>query len=202
MPGPLSKGERTSQAILDAAYGLFAEQGFHATSMRQIAQQAGLALGGIYNHFDSKEQIFDCVLFEKHPYRQILEILRAAPGETAEEFIRNAASAVVKELGARPEFLKLVFIELSEFKGKHAPHLFRAIFPQFLPLAQRFISASTQVRDDLPLQGVLFSFMGMFFSNYLTASVAGSGVIPTSDRDAMQVYLEIFLHGILKAEKL
>ena len=47
----LSKGERTRQSILQAAYELFLEQGYAATSMRQIAERAGLALGGIYNHF-------------------------------------------------------------------------------------------------------------------------------------------------------
>jgi AcrR family transcriptional regulator len=200
MPDPLTKGEHTSQAIVDAAYRLFVEQGFHATSMRQIARQAGLALGGIYNHFESKEEIFDRVLLEKHPYRQVLDLLGTAPGETAEEFVRNAAAAIQKELGARPEFLKLVFIEMSEFKGKHGPHLFQTIFPQFLLLAQRFIGASAQVRTDLPMQGVLFSFLGVLFSYYLTAAAASAAAEPTGP-DPMQVYLEIFLHGILKAEK-
>ena len=37
---PITKGERTRQAILEAAYRLFLEQGFAATSMRRIAEQA------------------------------------------------------------------------------------------------------------------------------------------------------------------
>jgi TetR/AcrR family transcriptional repressor of nem operon len=51
------KGEVTRLAIEDAAISLFLEHGYHATSMRQIADQAGLALGGIYNHFKSKEAL-------------------------------------------------------------------------------------------------------------------------------------------------
>ena len=42
-----TKGEVTRLAVEDAAMGLFLEQGYHATSMRQIAERAGLALGGI-----------------------------------------------------------------------------------------------------------------------------------------------------------
>ena len=49
-----TKGETTRLAIEDAAVNLFMEHGYHATSMRQIAERAGLALGGIYNHFSSK----------------------------------------------------------------------------------------------------------------------------------------------------
>ena len=66
------KGEVTRLAIEDAAISLFLEQGYHATSMRQIADQAGLALGGIYNHFASKDEIFQGIIIDKHPYKKIL----------------------------------------------------------------------------------------------------------------------------------
>jgi hypothetical protein len=114
------------------------------------------------------------VLLEKHPYRQVLAILQSTPGETIEEFAHNAASTAVTELGRRPEFLKLVFIELSEFKGKHAPHLFQTIYPQFLPLFQRFEGAQSQLRA-LPSQAIMFSFLGILFSFYLTESVINHG---------------------------
>jgi AcrR family transcriptional regulator len=200
MKDSFSKGERTSQAILEAAYLLFIEQGFHATSMRQIAKRAGIALSGIYNHFESKEQIFDQVLLEKHPYRQVLAILQSARGETVEAFAYNAARTIVAELGKRPDFLRLVFIELSEFKGKHAPLLFQTIFPQFLPLVQRFSGAQSQVRD-LPPQVVLLSFLGIFFSYYLTESVIRPGSALEVEPSPLEHYLNIFLHGILKPEK-
>jgi AcrR family transcriptional regulator len=194
-----NKGERTRQAIIEAAYGLFSEQGFHATSMRQIAQAAGIALGGIYNHFESKEQIFDEVLLEKHPYRQVLPILMATSGDTIETFAHNAAQAVVTELGRRPDFLKLVFIELSEFKGQHTHHLFNTIFPQFLPLIERFQHTGDQVRDLSP-QAILLSFLGMFFSYYLTESVANPNSTPPADSALLEQHIDIFLHGILKSE--
>ena len=63
----LSKGERTRQDILSAAHTLFLEQGYHGTSMRQIAYRAGIALGGIYNHFAGKEGIFTAVFEANHP---------------------------------------------------------------------------------------------------------------------------------------
>ncbi|HNK63716.1 MAG TPA: helix-turn-helix domain-containing protein, partial [Anaerolineales bacterium] len=67
-----TKGGRTRLQIEDAAIELFIEQGYHATSMRQIADRADLALGGIYNHFKSKDEIFEAVIVDKHPYKKLL----------------------------------------------------------------------------------------------------------------------------------
>ena len=47
--------EDKRQAILDSALSLFADQGFHGTSVPQIAQKAGVAAGTIYRYFDGKE---------------------------------------------------------------------------------------------------------------------------------------------------
>ena len=80
---------------MDAAYDSFVERGFHATAMREIAQQAGLSLGGIYNHFDSKDQIFDKVLIEKHPYHRVLARLQFAPRETLDDFIHLGSFCLI-----------------------------------------------------------------------------------------------------------
>ena len=72
----LKKGEVTRLAIEDAALELYMEHGYHATSMRQIADQAGLALGGIYNHFKSKEEIFLIKEFFPSSLPQNRKILR------------------------------------------------------------------------------------------------------------------------------
>ena len=193
---PSSKGERTSQAILEAAYLLFLEQGFHATSMRQIAKRAGLALGGIYNHFESKEQIFETVLLEKHPYRQVLQILQNTPGESMEHFAQNAASTMMAELGKRPGFIKLGFIELSEFKGKHISTIFQIIFPEIYPLFQRLEEQESELRD-IPLQIIFLSFLGTFFSYFMITNL----VIPTGgiapEEVALEQFIDIFLHGVL-----
>jgi AcrR family transcriptional regulator len=193
---PSSKGERTSQAILEAAYLLFLEHGFHATSMRQIAQRAGLALGGIYNHFESKEQIFETVLLEKHPYRQVMQIIQDTPGETMEHLAQNAASTMMAELGKRPGFIKLGFIELSEFKGKHISTIFQIIYPEIYPLFQRIQEQESDLRD-IPLQIIFLSFLGTFFSYFMITNL----VIPTGGIDpeevALEQFIDIFLHGVL-----
>lgn len=195
----LTKGERTRQAIIEAAYSLFVEQGFHATSIRQIAQKAEIALGGIYNHFESKEQIFDAVLFEKHPYRQVLAILQATPADNIEDFIHQAAQTIVAQLGKNPEILKLAFIELSEFRGQHAPRLYQVIFPQFLPLIERFHQIPGQMRMLSP-QAVIFSFLGTFFGYYMSQAFLLHPNAPL-DSAVLEEHLRIFLHGVMEPEK-
>ena len=70
-----TKGKQTRQGILSAAYDLIIRQGYAATSMRQIAERSGLALGGIYNHFSSKEEVFRSILQERHPILQMIPLL-------------------------------------------------------------------------------------------------------------------------------
>src|SRR3990172_4106452 len=111
-----TRGERTQAEILKAAHRLFLERGYHGTSMRDIAREAGIALGGIYNHFASKEDIFLAVFIEHHPYRDVLPAMNAAQGETIEAFVRDAAAQMLDALGESQDFLNLTFIELVELK--------------------------------------------------------------------------------------
>ena len=196
----LSKGERTRQAIEDAAYELFLEQGYSATSMRQIANQVGIALGGIYNHYAGKEEIFEAIILDKHPYKQILPLIMTAPGETLAEFVHNAAHALVEELGRRPDFIRLMFIEIVEFNSKHMPGFFDEIFPEFLPLVQRFQTPNGELRP-IPAPLLLRAFLGMFFSFYMTELITDHMDVPEMHENALDGFVEIFLYGILESKE-
>lgn len=50
-------GTRTRERIERAALKLFVEQGIAETSIRDIAREAGISQGAMYNHFESKEQL-------------------------------------------------------------------------------------------------------------------------------------------------
>ena len=193
-----TKGEATRQAIEEAAFELFMEQGYHATSMRQIKDKAGIALGGIYNHFPNKEEIFTAILMDKHPYKQILPLVLAAKGDTAEELIRNAARALVTELGSRPELLKLIFIELVEFNGKHVSNLLGEIIPKALPMFEKMIRVRKNLRK-IPPPVLVRSFMGMFFSFYITELfIQDSVVARLFPKNSIDLFVDIYLHGVLK----
>ncbi len=193
-----TKGEVTRLSIEEAAISLFLEQGYHATSMRQIADRAELALGGIYNHFASKDEIFEAIIIDQHPYKKILPLVIEVKGETAEEFFSNAFRIVIHELGQRPEFINLMFIELIEFKGKHGSVMLREIAPKVLPVFEKLVKNMKELRYRNPAV-IMRSFFGAIISYFVTDMIISNSVISKlMPKDSTDVYIDIFLRGLLK----
>lgn len=186
----------TQAVILRSALRLFVEQGYHGTSMRQIAQKAGISLGNIYNYFPSKDELFLGVFLENHPYRDVLPALEAAQGSSVEELVRDAARRMVESLGEHPDFLNLMFIELVEFKGQHIPQLFQRAFPGVMTFVQRFLGCKGELRP-IPLPIIVRAFIGLFFSYFITELLLAPQMLPEMKQNALDYFVDIFLHGIL-----
>jgi AcrR family transcriptional regulator len=214
--GTITKGEATHARIVEAAYRLFIEQGFHATSMRQVAGQAGVTVGGIYAHFASKEAIWEAVLMDRHPYHEIVAMLQQAGGDTVSEFLKQAAGLMVAGLGATPsvhtlqytregcpqgrgrgrDVLNLLFIELVEFNGKHLSQVYNLILPDIVRLGQVFSQKRGRLRP-VPLPILARSFAGLFFSYYITEIIMPDEARPLMGSRALETFVDIYLHGIL-----
>jgi AcrR family transcriptional regulator len=192
----LSRGERTQADIVEVAYRHFLEKGFHGTSVRSIALDAGISLGGIYSHFESKEAIFQAVLYHYHPYNQIMPALNEATGATVEQFVQNAAHKLVDKLGNNSDVLNLMFIELVEFKGSHFPNLFEQYYPQFLVFLNRFSVGQTELRN-IPLPILLRAFFGLFFSYYITDILFHRQFPAEMQTKSLDYFVDVFLRGIL-----
>jgi AcrR family transcriptional regulator len=74
-PGPDSR--QAHDHILDVAEQLFADDGFDATSMRDVAQAAGVNVATLYYHCGSKQQLFDAI------FERVLDRMTAFVGETS-----------------------------------------------------------------------------------------------------------------------
>lgn len=55
-------GQRTRQAILDAALDLFADKGYFGTSLRDVAAAVGVRESALYNYFPGKAALFEALL--------------------------------------------------------------------------------------------------------------------------------------------
>jgi AcrR family transcriptional regulator len=195
-PTKTNPGNLTRKAILKAGYLLFKEQGYHGTSMRQIAESAEIALGGIYNHFDSKEEIFSTVLVEYHPAHEVIPAVLEGANKEVEDFVRHAAKTILTTLTERPDFLNLMFIELVEFRSRHIPILYDEIFPRGLEMVRSFAADQEGIRS-IPIEVMLRAFLGLMFSLIITQALLGQTVRDVGSEKEIEQYVEIFLHGIL-----
>src|SRR3954451_11198480 len=77
MPEPTQANATRRDDLLEIAAGLFAEKGFKNTTVRDIADAAGILSGSLYHHFDSKESMVDEILrtFQEELFGQYDEIL-------------------------------------------------------------------------------------------------------------------------------
>jgi AcrR family transcriptional regulator len=195
--GPVTKGERTRAAIVDAAYQLFLRKGYHGTSMRDIAETAGIALGGIYNHFGTKEDIYVAMVAERHPFMNIVPALQSASGESVEELVSDAATRMIVALGQSQDMVGLMFIEQVEFNGKHVSQLLK----QYYPGLKEFVARLNLVRGPLrpiPAPVLLRAFIGLFFSYYMTERLIVERQPPKHPHNYDFAYfVEIYLHGVL-----
>ena len=63
--GQARRGERSREAIVDAALGVFAIRGFRSGALAEIAEKVGLTPAGILYHFGSKEGLLIAVIAER-----------------------------------------------------------------------------------------------------------------------------------------
>lgn len=84
----IDRNEQRMILILQAALQCFVARGFHQTSMRDIAQAAGVSLGNLYNHFPGKEAIILAVaVAESEELAPLLQRLAASEGERAQVLV-------------------------------------------------------------------------------------------------------------------
>ncbi len=96
------------QELLDLSARLFAERGYGATTVRDIADEAGILSGSLYHHFGSKEEIVDEIL-----------------STFLDELFSSYRAVVARDLGARQK-LEAVVAESFECIDRH--HAAVAIF--------------------------------------------------------------------------
>lgn len=193
-----SPNPQARQQIVAASHRLFLEQGYHGTSMRQIAKESQMALGSLYNHFPGKEELFAAVFEAFNPYPILLLALENSRGATAEDLVRTSARRMITALSARPDLVKLVFIDVVEFQGRHLQRAFPGVSPRMQHFVLRLKRLSPDLRP-MPDESLLRAFFGLFYTFHMTDMLIGSPSNPETQSAAVQDLAEIYLHGILKS---
>jgi AcrR family transcriptional regulator len=199
------RGSSTREVILDTAQRLILSQGYHGTSMRQIAEDADIAVSGIYNHFDGKEAMFRALLDRHQPYPEIVGGLGKIERGGAPETLEAAARLIAEEAISDVSFVRLVFIDLQEFNGDTVFVLAMQMVRGLMTLMSRLVAAG-QLRDNIPLPVLVRSFVGLVLFYLLSESVAVQDGVTRSempfrlddaDIDWIGGMVDIFLNGAL-----
>lgn len=160
----MSKAEETRQRIVDSALSLFAEKGYDATTMRAIAQQAGVSTGSAYQYFTGKEHLVlafyersqvehaaaaEAALAKSADFQQRLYGVLTARIDTMEpyrdfaaSFFRTAAdpgsplSPFSAESGPARQMSTALYAEALAGSGEKVPPPLRAELPGLLWLFQ------------------------------------------------------------------
>ena len=116
--------------ILDAAIRVFARQGFHATRVSDIADEAGVAYGLVYHYFSSKEEVLNELFSER--WSLLLAAIEETDrnGASPREQLEAVAGFIVDSYRHDPELMKVIIVEVTRaansFGRTHLPEIRRA----------------------------------------------------------------------------
>jgi AcrR family transcriptional regulator len=192
----------TKQKILDTAERLFGEQGYAATSMRQIIAAAGVNLAAIHYHFGSKEELLDGVIVRKAGpvNRRRLELLeryeiQAGKEPPPVEKVLEAFLRPMAEVGDQhPEFVRVMGRIMAEglmptIVEKH-----------FQSVVMRFVGALHNALPQLPTGELAWRIV--FMVGAMAHTMCGGPVpmpVPESDFATRIARLVAFLSGGFQA---
>jgi AcrR family transcriptional regulator len=197
--GAVDAAADTRKCIVEAAYTLFVRNGYHGTSMRMIADEAGLrSVAGIYNHFVSKERVFAQVVEAYHPLVRTLEPTEAARGRTQQGIVKSLAKHMIQSLLEDPGMFNLMLIEFVEHDGVHIDELRGVFMPQLVQMAKRVRAKKGRLRRMNP-DILIQSLLGFVFSRVFFGWVFGDseGV----NRKDLGKHIDLYLNGVLKRKR-
>ncbi|MGO9277334.1 MAG: TetR/AcrR family transcriptional regulator [Streptosporangiaceae bacterium] len=147
---------RTRQALIDAAVRLIAEGREDRASIQEITEEADIGFGSFYNHFDTKEQLFQTASEEVlERWGQMIDRASAGISDPAELFA--VGLRISGRLGwTHPEiagFLAGVGLDLLDIPGGLAPRALRDI--QAGQASGRFIAAEAEIALSAAAGGLL-----------------------------------------------
>jgi AcrR family transcriptional regulator len=194
--------EEKKVVIEEAAKTLFIKQGFHATSMRDIARGASVSLGNLYNYYRTKEEILESII-EKYlvviddKLRDIFDQIDE-PLET--ENLLRLSGLIKKIVNENHDFWLLMYIDVLEFQNRHFRKMFEGLADKF---RRRFEAEFAQAQRERKIHpkvdpAVAFTTAYMQFFNYFLVEklFGGNSHFGLDDDKVMRSLTDIICRGI------
>jgi AcrR family transcriptional regulator len=199
------RSERSRKDILDAALRLFSHKGYGATSVNDIASEAGLSKGNVYHHFPDKEAIFRGLL---ERYFQLMSqpdfpVNRALATGTFPDNLEELGHAARDAVRDYREYVALIYVDVVEFDGTHIRRFYEDMasrFESFLKLHGMEEAISSKLQDGLSARSAVMLATRIFL-NYFSVEIV-FGVKDHFGKDTESVVSEIsriLRNGMLKS---
>lgn len=198
--------EKNKGRIEEAAKKLFIKQGFHATSMRNIAAKSGGSLGNVYNYYRTKEEILGSIIGR---YQTIIDDrLRGIFDEIEEplepESLMQFGRQIKGLVNEHHDFWLLMYIDVLEFENRHFRKMFEGLVNN---LRRRFanqfsdLKVRGRIREDVdPAVGFTAVYM-QFFNYFLVEKLfGGNRHFGISDEQVIKSLTNIYCCGLLQNE--
>jgi len=145
------KSERSRRLVLDAALRLFSTCGFRATSVRDIAEAAGVSTGNLYHHFPDKEAIFRTLLDE---YREMaasekFPLYRALHSGRFPDNLEDIGFAARDSVKQYRRYMLLIFVDVIEFDGTHIRQFYKSLTKRFEEIVQQNPEVEGRIRENV-----------------------------------------------------
>jgi AcrR family transcriptional regulator len=120
---------RNRRKIERAAQKLFTRQGFHGTTVREIAHKAGVSMGKLYLYYPNKEDIFIGLIqhmeqkMEALRRKEIFPLMQSPDPES----LKKLGMAVGRVVSENLDYWRLMYVDVVEFRHKHFIHTYREI---------------------------------------------------------------------------
>lgn len=116
------KAAERRASIIAVAKVLFADKGFHGVPVDEIARRVGVTPALLYQHFPSKEALYEAVIASLAGTRQsYIDAVLAGPDDFA-SVLERIVAVFVKSVAGDPDFLRMEM--LSALEGSGAAHRF------------------------------------------------------------------------------
>jgi AcrR family transcriptional regulator len=161
------------EQILKTALGLFAAQGFDATSTRQIAKEAGIAEGLIFHYFPTKASLLTAILEDRLEGRrafrsELRPLLEDAGRKPTAEVLRALASGWLATL-RRDEEIVVVLFTTAQINPE-VREAWQALIREGTELLTGYLAARVEageLREDLPLETAATMFVSSLMIFFL-----------------------------------
>lgn len=163
-PAPASRESRFD-AILDASETVFARSGYEGATMREIAEQAGVAQGLIHYHFKTKEELFEKMVARRSVHinsrrAELLEdVFQSTSGPTLEGIVealfRPTIEAGISQANDGGAFARIL-VSTANSADSREQHLTEKYYD---PIAQKYIAALIKIEPGLTQENAVWAYM-------------------------------------------